>query len=94
MKHVFLIVSSFLLAGCSDSNEVFGKKVEQHMAEIAKNNAARQAAQDLCRPLPEERRSKEAQCVALQNEARSNMYRVPAASDPSKDKGWAAEATK
>jgi hypothetical protein len=86
MKYLPLILIPLLLAGCSDSNEEFGKKVEHHMAEIAKSKEARQEAENLCRPLPEERRSQEARCVALQNEARGKLYKVPGPSDRSKDK--------
>ncbi|QBE64259.1 hypothetical protein [Pseudoduganella lutea] len=88
MKLMTIMLASCLIAGCGDNNEDFGKKVQRHMAENAKDEQARQEAVNLCRPLSEERRSEEPRCVALQQEARGNMYKVPPPSDRSKDKGW------
>jgi hypothetical protein len=88
MKYFSLIFVSVFFAGCSDSNEAFATKVNHHVGEIAKSDEARQKAMALCRPLPQERRSGEAQCVALQQEAHGGMYRVPPPSDRSKDKGF------
>jgi hypothetical protein len=88
VKYVSLIFFSVFFSGCSDSNEAFAAKVKHHMSEIANSDEARQKAMTLCRPLPEDRRSEEAQCVALQQEAHGGMYRVPPPSDRSKDKGF------
>lgn len=88
MKIPPLILAPLLFAGCTDSNEEFGKKVEHHMAEIASSKDARRDAENLCRPLPEERRGQEPKCVALQREARGPLYKVPPASDRSQDKAF------
>jgi hypothetical protein len=88
MKYLTLILLPLLFSGCADSNEEFGKKVEHHMSEIAKNKDARLEAEKLCRPLSETRRSEEPRCVALQSEARGKLYKVPPPSDRTQDKGF------
>jgi hypothetical protein len=88
MKFLPLIFACLLLAGCVYSNEDFAKKVEIQMAEIARSKDARRGAVELCRPLPEERRIQEPQCVALQNEARGTPYKAPLPSDRSTDRAF------
>lgn len=80
MKKLAVILFVLSAAGCADSNEEFGRKVNEQIASFKADPKAIQAATDFCLPLSENRRSEEPRCVALQKLPRAGA--TPEAGTP------------